>query len=69
MLSKADEIYTMDTTIFELKRGVRLVSCEELMERVGIKKSTVKSDENVIGKLMDSFTSANTSKYLNSKFS
>jgi len=31
LLSKADEIYTLPTTIFELKRGVRLVSTEELL--------------------------------------
>jgi hypothetical protein len=33
-----------------------------------VEKSTIKSDPEVISNFMDSFTSANTSRYLNSKF-
>ena len=34
---------------------------------MGIEKTIIKSDPNVIGNFMDSFTSANTSKFLNNK--
>jgi hypothetical protein len=38
------------------------------LARLGIVKTSVKSDENLSGVNLDSFTSANTSKYLNQKF-
>ena len=34
---------------------------------MGIRKTTTKSDEDVIGNFMDSFTSVNTSRYINTK--
>ncbi len=37
------------------------------MATLGIRKTTTKSHEDLIGAGLDNFTSANTSKYLNQK--
>jgi aryl carrier-like protein len=67
LLSNADRLYTMPSTIFQLSKGTRTHSAESLMKTLGITKVTTKSQENLIGAGLDSFTSANTSKYLNQK--
>lgn len=67
LLSNADKIYTMPSTLFELAKGARTHTAENLMKEIGIKKITTKSHENLIGTGLDSFTSAKTSKYLNQK--
>lgn len=59
----------MPSTIFQLQRGVRHFSTEELLKKFGIEKNTIKSDPKVLGASLDSFTSANTSKFMNTKFS
>ena len=38
-----------------------------MLRKVGISKSTTKSDPNVIGNIMDTFTSAKSAKFVNKK--
>lgn len=57
----------MPSTLFELAKGTRTHTAENLMKELGIRKITTKSHENLIGTGLDNFTSAKTSKYLNQK--
>jgi len=59
----------MSSTIFQLHSSPRSFYNEELLKNLGIKKTVLKSDDNLIGTGLDNFTSASTSKYLNQKLS
>ena len=57
-MAKDEEIASLQTKLDSLDLGE-----EEPADR----KTTTKSDNDVIGNFMDSFTSVNTSRYINTK--
>ena len=67
MFFNSNRLYTTKSTVFQLARGTKTHSAEELMKNLGITKTISKSDDNLMGAGLDSFSSLNTFKCYNQK--
>lgn len=65
--SSADHVYSLPSTIFNLKHTTNKILWNDLLSQYQMKTITIKSDQSLNGNAFDQFTSPNTANIINSK--